>query len=231
MDNGTIVAHQLLGDNASAQLAEVCDKYHVDKAIASVVGPRPDFHAIMPKGLYSRLHILSHLSRLPITLDYETPQTLGMDRVAAVVGARVLCPDGPLLVVDAGSCITVDFLDAGNRYHGGAILPGIAMRLKAMHEYTAALPLVTLSEQEWRGDSDNPLSGKSTRASIVSGVLNASLFEIQGFADSHKRNYPDVKLFLTGGDADFFAKQLFFPNFANSDLQYIGLDKILEMNL
>ena len=196
-----------------------------------MVGREPDWTQLLPERIREHLHLLSCHSRLPITTDYETPETLGMDRVAAVVGARELHPEGPLLVVDAGSCITVDFLDASNCYRGGAILPGIAMRLKALNAFTASLPLVELSENEGNGEEQTPLSGKSTRASIVSGVLNASVFEIQGFVDAYRAEFPSIKLFLTGGNAVFFAKRLFFPNFANSDLLYIGLNKILEMNI
>ena len=154
-----------------------------------------------------------------------------MDRVAAVVGARELCGGGPLVVVDAGSCITIDLLDDADCYRGGAILPGIAMRFKAMHEYTAALPLVTLTPAEREGEEKTPLTGRTTRASMVSGVCNAAVFEIQGFVKQYEGEFPNVKVFLTGGDAVFFAKRLFFPNFATPSLMYIGLESILNMNV
>lgn len=210
---------------------ELCHRYDVRAAIASVVGAEPDFALLLPERLHGRFHRLSYKSQLPIAIDYDTPQTLGMDRVAAVVGARQLQGQGPLVVVDAGSCITVDLLDGTDTYRGGAILPGIAMRLRAMHELTAALPLVELSEGERDGSVATPLTGRSTRASMVAGVCNASVYEIDGFIRDYEQMYPGVKLFLTGGDADFFAKRLFFPNFATSDLMYVGLDKILEMNI
>ena len=133
-------------------IERLCRKYAVDRAIASVVGATPDFERLLPKPLFERFHLLSYRSKLPIKIDYETPHTLGMDRVAAVVGARELCGGGPLVVVDAGSCITIDLLDDADCYRGGAILPGIAMRFKAMHEYTAALPLVTLTPAEREGE-------------------------------------------------------------------------------
>ncbi|MBR3829551.1 MAG: type III pantothenate kinase [Bacteroidales bacterium] len=230
MDGGEVLEVCILDGDARAKIAELTERYAVGQAIASVVGREPEWDKILPVEVRNHLHRLSYRSLLPISIDYETPETLGMDRVAAVVGARQLCSEGPLVVVDAGSCITVDFLDAKDCYRGGAILPGIAMRLRALKEFTAALPLVELSDSEWRGDCTSPLLGRSTRASIVSGVLNASVFEIQGFIEAYKKENPSVKLFLTGGNAEFFAKQLFFPNFANSSLMYIGLNKILEMN-
>ncbi|MBP5190732.1 MAG: type III pantothenate kinase [Bacteroidales bacterium] len=230
VEDGKVQEVCVLGEEARRIVASMCKRYSIGRAIASVVGREPQWEELLPSDVYGNLHILSYESKLPITIDYETPQTLGMDRVAAVVGARVLHPDGPLVVVDAGSCITIDLLDAGDCYRGGAILPGIGMRFMAMHDYTAALPLVELSAGELDGSVATPMTGCSTRASMVAGVCNASLYEIEGFMRDYERNYPGVKFFLTGGNAVFFAKRLFFPNFANSDLMYIGLDKILEIN-
>ncbi len=230
-ENGSIIATFVAANLESLAIGDKCEQYQVVATIASVVGKMPDFERLLPPQAYSSFHLLTSRSRLPIDIDYETPQTLGMDRVAAVVGARELSPASPLMVVDAGSCITIDILDNNNCYRGGSILPGIQMRLRSLHDYTASLPLVELTEAEHSGVAGLPLTGRSTRDSIVSGVLKALLFEIQGFADSYSRLYPGLKLFLTGGDAVFFAKQLFFPNFANSNLLFIGLDKILGMNV
>ena len=229
-DNGEILERVATTSPSQLEIGRLCSLYGVDAAIASVVGTRPDFQSLLPASLLENFHQLTHNSRMPISIDYDTPQTLGMDRVAAAVGARQLCPDGALVVVDAGSCITIDLLDSDNRYRGGAILPGLLFRLRALHDYTAALPLVELSPGERNGDTATPMTGRSTRESIIAGVCNASLFEIEGFINAYKELCGDVKLFLTGGDAVFFAKQLFFPNFANSDMVFIGLNKILEMN-
>ena len=206
--DGTVVTQSVADSADQLSLMALCATHGVDSAIASVVGRQPDFE----------------------TLDYDTPETLGMDRVAAVVGARQMAPDGALLVVDAGSCITIDLLDENDHYRGGAILPGIHMRLNALHHYTAALPLVTLTPDERQGLVDTPTTGRSTRESIVAGVCSACLFEIQGFINHHQQSHPSLKLFLTGGDADFFANRLFFPKFATQNLLTIGLDKILEIN-
>lgn len=211
-------------------LSALCAEHKIDRAIASIVGALPDFPSFLPSSLCSKLHILSTASRLPITIDYDTPASLGMDRIAAAVGAAALCPDTPLLVVDAGSCITVDFLDALACYHGGAILPGLRMRCRALHDYTAALPDLS-SPSDFPTPALPPLTGRSTVQSIEAGVYRAALFEIQGFVEAYRKKYPTLKLFLTGGDMDFFANQLFFPNFAVSSLVVTGLDKILEMNV
>ena len=231
MDNGAVEEIFISERPDLLDVEGICNLYKVDAAIASVTGPQPDFAAILPATLFKRFHQLNHKSLLPITIDYDTPQTLGMDRIAAVVGARVAEPSGPLLVVDAGTCITIDVLDADNCYHGGAILPGIQMKLHALNNYTAALPLVDLTPDESDGSTTLPIIGKSTRASIIAGTCSASVFEIQGFINEYHKLYPSLKLFLTGGDSLFFAKRLFFPNFATPSLIMFGLDKILELNI
>lgn len=208
------------------QISSICQQYDVSAAIASVVGPQPDFDSLIPDNIKDLFHLLSYRSRLPISIDYDTPETLGMDRVAAAVGARILSRSHyPLLVVDAGSCITIDLLDENDVFRGGAIAPGLRMRFRALNDFTAALPLVEPDDQF------TLLAGSNTNDSILAGVQVATVIEIQGFADRYSSTMPSLKLFLTGGDADFFAKRLFFPNFANPNLVYIGLDKILEMNI
>ncbi len=226
VSDGEVVYTQACQRLKPDELISACGRFSVSAAIASVVGSMPDFDKLIPSEIKNNFHLLSYRSRLPITIDYDTPETLGMDRVAAAVGARVLSSSkDPLLVVDAGSCITIDLLDQNDVYRGGAIAPGLRMRFRALHEFTAALPLVDSDEQY------TSLAGRNTNDSILSGVQEAAVLEIQGFAERYRAAMPALKLFLTGGDADFFAKRLFFPKFANSNLLYIGLDKILRMNI
>lgn len=226
INDGVISCVHAVYDLNPDQIAAICQQYGVSAAIASVVGPQPDFDTLIPPHIRDRFHLLSHRSRLPISIDYETPETLGMDRVAAAVGARILSRShDPLLVVDAGSCITIDLLDQYNVFRGGAIAPGLRMRFRALHDFTAALPLVEPD------DLFILLAGRNTNDSILAGVQEAAAIEIQGFAERYSATLPNLKLFLTGGDADFFAKRLFFPNFANPNLLYIGLDNILKMNI
>ena len=224
-DEEVVAVHAVTSLDASS-IRSLCLRYQVDAAIASVVGHQPDFESLLPSEIINNFHQLTYKSHLPITLDYETPETLGMDRVAAAVGARELSHSrDPLLVVDAGSCITIDLLDQYDVFRGGAIAPGLRMRFRALHDYTAALPLVEPDDQFVLH------AGRNTNESILAGVQEAAAIEIQGFAERYKTTLPNLKLFLTGGDADFFAKRLFFPKFANSNLLYIGLDKILRMNI
>lgn len=226
VNNGVIACVHAVYDLNPDQIAALCQQYAVSAAIASVVGRQPDFDSLIPDNIKEHFHLLSYRSRLPISIDYDTPETLGMDRVAAAVGARILSRShDPLLVVDAGSCITIDLLDQYDVFRGGAIAPGLRMRFRALHDYTAALPFVESN------DHFSLLAGTNTNDSILAGVQTATTLEIQGFADKYRATLPNLKLFLTGGDADFFAKRLFFPNFANPNLLYIGLDNILKMNI
>ncbi len=217
---------------------DLCHRYHFDGAVASVVGVQPDFRRCLPPALYERFHLMSCHSKLPLHIDYDTPCTLGMDRVAAAIGAQQQLPGHNLLVVDAGSCITVDFLSADGVWHGGAIMPGLQMRYKAMHEHTTALPLLHLDmrcHQETNNNQAKPrelcLTGRNTEWSMRVGVETAAAVEIEGFVRLYEQRYGEIKLFLTGGDALFFADHIKIPNFAIPNLLLLGLDKVLEMNV
>ncbi len=167
---------------------------------------------------------LTEKTPLPILNLYETPETLGKDRLAAVVGAFHLHPFENCLVIDAGTCITFDLLNAKGAYLGGNISPGIKMRLKAMHEFTASLPLVAQAEQTaW--------IGKTTETAIRNGGQFGASLEIAAFIEKCRSEYIQLNVILTGGDADFFAKTLKTKIFANHNLVLIGLNKILKHNV
>lgn len=194
------------------------------RAIASVVGQEMDFPSLLPHDLWHHFHQLSAQSRLPITLHYDTPSTLGPDRIAAVAGAQKQAGKGPLLVIDAGTCVTIDFLDENNGYQGGAIFPGIAMKFRALNTFTAKLPLLEKNEDFV------PLTGKSTEGSIRSGVMLGTLLEIKGFIQQYRALHPELRVFLTGGDAPFLAAHLQDTTLDN-DLLWKGLQAILNENI
>ena len=133
---------------------------------------------------------------LPIRLDYKTPSTLGADRIADACGAAAMHPGEPCLVIDAGTCITVDFIDANGVYHGGAIMPGLGMSLQALHTYTARLPLIDLANV-----TKAPVLGRSTEESILAGTLGATLLALAGYVALYKGKAPGLRVLLTGGDA------------------------------
>ncbi|NRA91940.1 MAG: type III pantothenate kinase [Psychroserpens sp.] len=167
--------------------------------------------------------VLSHDLNLPFTNLYATPKTLGVDRIALVSASAIQYPDSNVLIIDAGTCITYDFINLDNEYLGGAISPGLRLRYKSLHNLTANLPLL---------DTELPESiiGNSTNSSIHSGVVVGAIKELDGAISEYKADYPDLTVILTGGDAKFLAKQLKNSIFANSNFLLEGLNVILEHN-
>jgi type III pantothenate kinase len=162
--------------------------------------------------------------QLPISLAYRTPQTLGRDRLAAVLGAYALFPGTYSLIIDSGTCITYDFLTEKGAYLGGNISPGWQMRLDAMQHFTARLPRPAAEIPEnWVGDT--------TKTALQNGAFWGLCLEIQGYIDQLAANYPAINVLLTGGDADFFAKNLKSKIFVNQNLVLWGLNKTLNYNV
>jgi type III pantothenate kinase len=158
---------------------------------------------------------------LPIQVNYTTPHTLGADRLAAACGAAHLFPGEDCLVIDAGSCITYDFVDRKATFRGGAIAPGLQMRFAAMHHFTARLP----SLQSWQAPV--PLTGNSTEACMQSGVVNGMVEEINGFIARYKAVHGNLRIVLCGGDALFFENSCNPPIFVAPNLVLSGLNRIL----
>lgn len=167
--------------------------------------------------------IFSHTTKIPITNNYTTPQTLGLDRLAAVIGANFLYPSTDLLVIDSGTAITYDIINNKGVYLGGAISPGILLRYKTLHQNTANLPLLNSL-------NNNRLVGKSTVECIESGVLNGITGEVDCFINRIKEEFPSVKVVFTGGDANFFVNKLKNSIFVVPNLVLIGLNRILDFN-
>lgn len=160
---------------------------------------------------------------LPLSIDYNTIQTLGLDRVAAVVGANEMTQSSNFMVVDAGTAITYEFI-IDNVYKGGNISPGLQMRFKALNTFTQKLPLLEAST-EWTK------CGKSTEEAIRNGVQEGLLIEIQGYLNDFISKYEDAELFLTGGDSIFFANKLKNSIFADRHLVLYGLNRVLSDNV
>lgn len=171
-----------------------------------------------------RKFVLGKSLPLPVNNLYATPETLGMDRLAAVCGAHQLFPAFPCLVIDAGTCITYDFIDENGNYFGGGISPGLNMRFQAVHTLTARLPLV-LPKKNAR------LIGDSTETCIQSGVINGLLAEIDGIIRQYNEKFKGLNVILCGGDAGFFENQMKASIFASPELVLIGLNSILIYNV
>lgn len=195
----------------------------ITQAIIASVGRLEAPHSEALKKRFN-VFVLDVNSKLPFKNLYTTPKTLGIDRMALVCGAIAQFPDKNALIIDAGTCITYDFIDYKRNYYGGAISPGIRLRYKSLHAFTANLPML---EMKW----PNQLVGDSTENAIHSGVIYGVINEIDGLIGSYKEKYRDLTVILTGGDAKFLSIQLKSSIFANSNFLLEGLNYILHFNL
>lgn len=166
---------------------------------------------------------LTAATPIPLTNAYSSPQTLGMDRLAAAVGAWSMQPGNAMLVVDAGTAVTYDFVSADGIYEGGNIAPGIRLRLESLHKGTGALPLV-------KAGKDVPLLGKNTETAILCGVINGLRYELDGYIAKLSPDNPSLLVFLTGGDAEIFDIKAKSRIFAVPDLVLRGLARIYKYN-
>jgi type III pantothenate kinase len=167
---------------------------------------------------------LTAATLIPLKKNYDTPETLGADRIAAAVGANWLYPENDLLVIDMGTCITCDLVEKEGVFQGGMISPGVRMRFQALHTFTRKLPLIE--------PVDNPaLPGKSTESAIQSGVMNGILAELTGIIERYRNENPALCVVTCGGDAPFFETKLKHPIFAVPEVVLIGLNRILSYNV
>lgn len=194
----------------------------IKRAIVSSVG-KLNAHDAEQIAKHFNVLVLNSETNLPFINLYQTPKTLGVDRIALVSGAVGQFPNKDVLVIDAGTCITYDFINSENKYLGGAISPGVRMRYEALHNLTANLPLL---------DTERPkhIIGGSTQQSIHSGVVHGILNEIDGTIEAYRLKYPDLTVILTGGNTNFLSKQLKSSIFANPNFLLEGLNYILQLN-
>jgi len=171
-----------------------------------------------------KVQFVSNLDIFPFQNKYATPTTLGVDRMILAAGATLLYPNQNRLIIDAGTCITYDFVDENNNYWGGAISPGFRLRYESLHQFTAKLPLLTLEEPDG-------LVGNSTNQSIHSGVVNGLICEMDGFIDRYKQQYENFTIILTGGDTVFLAKRLKNTIFANSNFLLESLNQFFQYKI
>jgi type III pantothenate kinase len=187
----------------------LCAVKQVDASILSYLG-----------GLIPVFFELHRQMRMPLDLDYRTPQTLGMDRIAAATGAYMQQANKNLLVIDMGTAITVDFVDKSGCYKGGNISPGPELRFRALHYFTDKLPLI--NEQ-----GDVPALGYDTATAIRSGVMEGIVREIDSYICDYGKKC-NVFTFLTGGYSFYFESKLKSPIFVDENLVLRGLNEILN---
>lgn len=191
--------------------------------ILSSVTDVPDHVLSYIKGKSKLFISLDAKTPLPVKNKYKTPDTLGNDRLALAAGAAYLYPDRPCLVISAGTCITYNVIDKKGVFHGGAISPGLNMRFRAMHDFTAKLPLLLPSETAY-------ITGATTEESMQAGVLQGIAGEIERFTALAKQQYADICIVLSGGDSQYLADKIDMEADVVPDLALFGLYEILKFN-
>ena len=173
---------------------------------------------------FNNVHFVSSSSNIPFENLYLSKDSLGNDRIALVSSASISYPGKNVLIIDAGSCITYDFINDKNQYLGGAISPGLNMRYKSLNEFTSKLPLVSF-------ESSDKLIANQTIDSINVGVANGVVFEIEGFVRQYLSEYDNLTVILTGGNSDFLSNQLKISIFANQNFLLEGLNNLIKLNI
>jgi type III pantothenate kinase len=230
-DEGKMIKHLIYKSFSSADVERLFDLYEItDSIISSVV----DIEAAIVNTLNRRSQhfvLFDHMTPVPIINRYDTPHTLGQDRLAAAVGAKSLCPNENLLIIDAGSAITYDFVSAEGEYLGGNIAPGLKMRFTMLQRMTKKLPLVEVEENELI-----PLFGKNTRDAIAAGVIRGVSYEVKGYMRTLNEKMPHFQAFLTGGNAPYILNNVRPSRTEKRELHHekhlvlIGLNTILIYN-
>ena len=230
-DEGKIIKDFIIKSFSSSDVERLFDLYPItDSIISSVV----DIEAAVVNTLHRRSQhfvLFDHNTPVPIINRYDTPQTLGQDRLAAAVGAKSLCPNENLLIIDAGSALTYDFVTAQGEYIGGNIAPGLKMRFTMLQRMTKKLPLVEVEEKELI-----PLFGTNTRDAIAAGVIRGVAYEVKGYMRTLQEKMPHFQTYLTGGNAPYILNNVRTSRTEDRQMHHekhlvlIGLNEILCFN-
>jgi type III pantothenate kinase len=221
-EGGKCISQDRINELNCKELDNILTGRKVNQAIVSSVKILPDFVNDLLFSAIHSVHILTYKSLLPFKIEYDTPETLGPDRIAAVAGAYYLFPGSEVLVIDAGTAITYDFLSA-DIYKGGNISPGLSMRFKALNKFTDKLPLLSAPEIY-----TNP--GRNTHDAIAAGVITGITYEINEYIRTFENNLNGVKIILTGGDSELLKDKINFEIIYQPDIVIEGLNYILEYN-
>ena len=220
-ENDTLQQIQVLQDPFSDLQAMIHAFQPAQSILSSVIDHDPQIDALLEQ--HTRFHRLRNTSKLPLTIPVGKPETVGADRLAIAAAAVFLFPGCNNLAIGLGSCITYNFINQASELVGGSISPGMVMRFKAMHHFTARLPLV---EAEW----NVPLVGYDTKTNLQSGVVLGMAKEIDGIIEAYAERYGNFNVLLTGGDIRIFEPHLKNKIFADPDLIFKGLYAISQIN-
>jgi type III pantothenate kinase len=212
----------VLDNDEPATIKRLLDNYQPTKSIlSSVINHNPEVETLLAG--FTKFHKLGHTSKIPFSTPVGKPETIGADRLAAVAAAVHLFPHKHNLVISLGTCITYNYVNEQQEFLGGSISPGMQMRFRSMHEYTALLPLIEAENQF-------PLIGYDTKTNLLSGVILGMAKEIDGIIDAYALKFNNFNVLLTGGDMAFFVPHLKNKIFADPYLIYKGLYAISEFN-
>jgi type III pantothenate kinase len=212
----------VLPDDTVQTIEGLLTRFQPDKSIlSSVIDHNPEIETVLASK--TKFHKLSHLTKVSFTTPVGKPESIGADRLALTAAAVHFYPDNNNMVIGMGSCVTYNFINKYHEFIGGAISPGLEMRLKALNYYTAKLPVVKAS-------SNVPLFGYDTDTNILSGVVLGMAKEIDGFIEAYQEKYRNFNVLLTGGDIVYLAPHLKNRIFADPDLIFKGLYAISEVN-
>lgn len=212
-------------DDADKTIQDILNVYKPDKSIlSSVINHNAGIESILRSStLY---HKVSHETKLTFSIPSGKKEAIGTDRLAMIAAAVHFFPGKNTLVIGLGSCITYNFVNQYDQFLGGSISPGMHMRFKSMHDYTAKLPLI----DEINFETGIPLVGYDTKLNMVSGVVNGMACEIDGIINKYFERYSNFNVLLTGGNSAFFASQLKNKIFADSNFLFKGLYALSELN-
>ncbi len=196
--------------------------YDIDSAIVSSVTDDAEdiLNLFRNKGCY--VHHLTGKSKYPFASDYLTPDTLGVDRLAAAAGAVALFGAANIMIIDAGSAVTIDII-TGKTFRGGSISPGMEMRFKALHSFTGRLPLCSFSDEI-------PFPPRSTKSAINTGVVKGLVFELNEYIRTFVADFHEPVVILTGGDSLLLAGLIEREFISLPNLVPEGLNYLLDFN-
>lgn len=221
-NNNQFVEEIVLPDGKEETVLALIKKTGAQRSIlSSVIDHDPAIEKALEQN--TRFHKLSHLTRINFSTPVGKPETIGADRLALMAAAAHFFPRQNTLVIALGTCITYNFLNQYHQFLGGAISPGMDMRFRSMHEYTAKLPLVA---QDW----NYPLIGYDTKTNLQSGVIVGITSEIEGFIEKYQQKFGNFNVVLTGGNSAYFASQVKYKIFADHIFLFKGLYALSETN-
>ena len=230
-DEGRIIQHFIYKSFSSSDVERLFALYAIKSSIiSSVINIEPAIVNALAR-LSEHFVLFDHNTPIPIKNGYDTPETLGQDRIAAAVGAQQLCPGENLLIIDVGSAVTYDFVSENGEYMGGNIAPGLKMRFTMLQRMTKKLPLVEVGENELI-----PLFGKNTRDAIAAGVIRGVAYEVKGYMRTLREKTLHFQTYMTGGNASVIINATRSSRTEKREIHHekhlvlIGLNTILVYN-